>query len=75
MAEYILDTTDGIMNAKTTGIVIRCKDCVWGRNVEQLGCLRFDDRASLDRLTDPYGYCAWAKEDTPWHARLGRQSR
>lgn len=61
MAEYIVDTTEGIYNARTTGIVIRCKDCVWGRAVEQIGCIRFEDRGNPDGLTDPYGYCAWAE--------------
>ena len=28
MAEYIVDTTDGILDARTTGEVIRCRDCV-----------------------------------------------
>lgn len=27
MAEYIVDTTNGIFNARTTGEVIRCRDC------------------------------------------------
>ena len=27
MAEYIVDTTEGIFNARTTGEVIRCRDC------------------------------------------------
>ena len=27
MAEYIVDTTDGILDARTTGEVIRCRDC------------------------------------------------
>lgn len=62
MAEYIVDTTDGIYNARTTGELVRCKDCVWGRAVEQVGCVRFEDRASLDGLADPDGYCAWGEK-------------
>ena len=31
MAEYILDTTDGILHSRTTGELIRCRDCVKGR--------------------------------------------
>lgn len=61
MAEYIVDTTDGILDARTTGEVIRCRDCVWGRAVEQVGCVRLVDRANPDGLTDPDGYCAWAR--------------
>ena len=29
MAEYIVDTTEGVLDAKTTGKLIRCKDCDW----------------------------------------------
>lgn len=61
MSEYILDTTNGILNAKTTGTVVRCKDCVYGRAVEQIGYVRLVDRANPDGLTDPDGYCAWGE--------------
>ena len=27
MAEYIVDTTEGIYNARTTGELVRCRDC------------------------------------------------
>ena len=27
MAEYIVDTTDGILHSRTTGELVRCKDC------------------------------------------------
>ena len=27
MAEYIVDTTDGIFHSRTTGELVRCKDC------------------------------------------------
>jgi hypothetical protein len=27
MAEYIVDTTDGILHARTTGELVRCKEC------------------------------------------------
>ena len=29
MAEYIVDTTDGILHARTTGELVRCRDCVF----------------------------------------------
>lgn len=38
MAEYIIDTTDGIYNARTTGELVRCKDCRWA-------CVPDDDGA------------------------------
>lgn len=53
MAEYIVDTTDGILNAKTTGRIVRCRDCKHsvtdgeGRYV----C------APLRCTTEPGGYC------------------
>lgn len=27
MAEYIVDTTDGVLHARTTGELVRCGDC------------------------------------------------
>lgn len=62
MAEYIIDTTDGIYNAHTTGELVRCGDC---------------KRFSLDNsdhdyrsgwwchrwntdMVEPDGFCAWA---------------
>lgn len=57
MAEYIVDTTDGIYNARTTGELVRCRDCEHcvtdgeGRYV----C------ASHRCTTTPDGYCSWAE--------------
>ena len=62
MAEYIVDTTDGIYNAHMTGELVRCRDC---------------KRFSLDNsdhdyrsgwwckrwytdMVKPDGFCAWA---------------
>ena len=28
MAEYIVDTSDGILNARTTGELVRCGECI-----------------------------------------------
>lgn len=39
-------------------MLVRCKECVWGKAVEQVGCVRFEDRGS-DGLKDPDGFCAW----------------
>ena len=41
--------------------IVRCKECVWGKAVEQIGCIRFEDRGS-DGLKDPDGFCAWGEE-------------
>ncbi|MCI7439487.1 MAG: hypothetical protein MSA61_09735 [Coriobacteriaceae bacterium] len=29
MAEYIVDTTEGVLHARTTGELVRCRDCVY----------------------------------------------
>ena len=41
--------------------IVHCKECVWGKAVEQVGCIRFEDRGS-DGLKDPDGFCAWGKK-------------
>lgn len=57
MAEYIVDTTNGILDAKTTGRIVRCRDCKHsatdgeGRYV----CV------PLRCTTEPGGYCSWAE--------------
>lgn len=61
MSEYVVDTTDGILDARTTGEVVRCRECKWGKAVRRIGCVRFENRANPDGDTDPDGYCAWAR--------------
>ena len=77
MAEYIVDTTEGIYNARTTGEIVRCRDCVWGRAVEQVGCVRFIDRGSQDgSFASPYGYCAWGeRRDSNGNRRTAQGKR
>lgn len=29
MSEYIVDTTAGILHARTTGELVRCRDCIY----------------------------------------------
>ena len=41
--------------------IVRCKECVWGKAVEQIGCIRFEDRGS-DGLKDPDGFCSWGEK-------------
>lgn len=55
MAEHVVDTTEGIHSARTTGELTRCRDCRWGKAVRQIGCVRFEDCANPD------GFCAWAE--------------
>lgn len=33
MAEYIVDTTDGILHARMTGELVRCRDCMHMRTI------------------------------------------
>ena len=48
MAEYIVDTTEGILHARTTGEPVRCGDCIhFGRRPMRKG--------------DGNGYCRQAK--------------
>ena len=65
MAEYIVDTTDGILDAKTTGRIVRCRDCAFfGRSEESdwlPWCWRDPDHAGHGWPASEYGYCAWAK--------------
>jgi hypothetical protein len=65
MAEYILDTTDGIYNARTTGELVRCRDCAFfGRSAESdwlPWCWRDPDHSGHGWPTSEYGYCAWAE--------------
>jgi hypothetical protein len=61
MAELIVDTTGGILDARATGELVRCRDCRWGKAVGQIGCVRFEDRANPDGNTSPDGFCAWAE--------------
>lgn len=63
MAEYIVDTTDGILHSRTTGELVRCRDCVYLETRRLFGgdaatcCLDGYDVicGSLD------GYCSKAK--------------
>lgn len=57
MAEYIVDTTDGILHARTAGELVRCRDCAdcitvntWPYECARHLC-----------ITWPDGYCAWAR--------------
>lgn len=61
MSEYIVDTTKGILNAKTTGRIVRCRDCKHsatdgeGRYV----CM------PLRCTTEPGGYCYRGERSEP----------
>lgn len=52
---------DGKWQAFPGEPIVRCKECVWGKAVEQIGCIRFEDRGS-DGLKDPDGFCAWGEK-------------
>lgn len=43
--------------------VVRCRDCVHGKAVEQIGCLLLDWHESVERPHNPDGFCAWGRRD------------
>lgn len=62
--EYILDTTDGIYNARTTGELIRCRDCkhfMTGRKYHRNGEIRHVCASLLFPVT-PDDYCSFAEK-------------
>jgi hypothetical protein len=61
MAEYILDTTDGIFNARTTGEIVRCRDCKSERSNPLVGCGHICEYFGFP-LPDFDGYCAWGEK-------------
>lgn len=63
MAEYILDTTDGIYNARTTGELVRCRDCSHYRRGRCDWLLLFTGRTlpAVPFEPAPDGYCAWGE--------------
>lgn len=63
MAEYIVDTTDGILDARTTGEVIRCRDCVFMETHQLFGGIAttcyLDPEGNV--FDGPDGFCSKAK--------------
>ena len=63
MAEYILDTTEGIYNARTTGEIVRCRDCSYCDEAEMRDgheCWRDPDHTWHATPTQLDGFCSWA---------------
>ncbi len=60
MAEYIVDTTDGILHARTTGELVRCRDCGYLETHRLFGGVaatcRLDGHDAICRSLD--GYCS-----------------
>lgn len=60
MAEYIVDTTDGILHARTTGELVRCRDCVFLETRKLFGGIAamcyLDGNDVICRSLD--GYCS-----------------
>lgn len=63
MAEYIVDTTDGIYNARTTGELVRCRDCVFMEMRQLFGGIAatcyLDPEFNI--FDGPDGYCSKAE--------------
>lgn len=70
MAEFIVDTTDGIMNATTTGKLVRCRECVFMETRKHFGGIAVTCYLDPDgNLFDgPDGYCSKAerREAAQW---------
>jgi hypothetical protein len=63
MAEYIVDTTEGVLHARTTGELVRCRDCFYLETRRLLGgvaatCYLMDGGDVICRNLD--GYCSEA---------------
>ena len=59
MAEYIVDTTEGIYNARTIGEIVRCRDC---KNfVDVMGQTECERSSGEYFGVEPDGFCAWAE--------------
>lgn len=67
MAEYIVDTTDGILHARTTGELVRCGDCIhFGRCPMRKGdgsgyCWQAKRREAVRHAKDE-----WDEEEEEW---------
>lgn len=61
MAEYIVDTTDGILNAKTTGRIVRCRDCEHSYEHSDARGRWLLCNLSTYREVEPDGFCSWAR--------------
>lgn len=64
MAEYIVDTTEGVLNARTTGELVRCRDCWYylrGR-CDWLLMLTGRMLPAIPFEPAPDGYCAWGEK-------------
>lgn len=70
MAEYIVDTTDGILHSRTTGELVRCGDCEHYRR-GRCTWLALDTGGRTARQVPfkpaPDGFCAWAERREESH--------
>jgi hypothetical protein len=72
MAEFIVDTTNGIMNAKTTGRLVRCRECLHAARRDPDGLVVCDFWSSLcgngaiSRGADEYCSDAERREAVQW---------
>ena len=40
--------------------IVRCRDCEYGRAIEDIGCLAFQHSDERLQPKDPDGFCKWA---------------
>lgn len=72
MSEYIVDMTGGIYNARTTGELVRCRDCRWacepdddgGYDVHFLACAHWMNysRSSGDLFVEEDDFCSYGEK-------------
>lgn len=72
MPEYIVDCEhvpygDGLtlvlpisINGHVHEPITRCRDCEYGRAVEDIGCIAFQHSDERLQPKDPDGFCKWA---------------
>lgn len=62
MAEYIVDTTEGILHARTTGELVRCGECVFMETRQLFGGIAatcyLDPEGNI--FDGPGGFCSKA---------------
>lgn len=62
MAEYIVDTTEGVLHARTTGELVRCRDCshVYEHHDARGRWLLCNLQLYFE--VKPDGFCAWGEK-------------
>ena len=58
MSEYVVH-----LYAEHDGVrcepIVRCRDCEYGKAIEDIGCIAFHHADERLQPRDPNGFCAW----------------